>query len=169
MCAIFIKYGQYVLMPCWCGYCLHFYNCHQHLLFVHRLMSAKLISKVPQLSASLVFDFCSFFFHFQILITYWLYFRIHSKDVTSVAFHRKYPLFASSSEDCTAYVCHGMVYSDLNQNPLIVPLGILRGHSSSDGRGMHVTASMIFAVALNPTMRIHHYLQLCFGGKLVHS
>jgi hypothetical protein len=29
-----------------------------------------------------------------------------------------------------------MVYSDLNQNPLIVPLEILRGHSSSDGRGM---------------------------------
>ncbi|RLN32966.1 hypothetical protein C2845_PM03G26320 [Panicum miliaceum] len=60
--------------------------------------------------------------------------KTHSKDITSVTFHRKYPLFASSSEDCTAYVCHGMVYSDLNQNPLIVPLEILRGHSSSDGR-----------------------------------
>ncbi|PUZ69420.1 hypothetical protein GQ55_2G106900 [Panicum hallii var. hallii] len=62
--------------------------------------------------------------------------KTHSKDITSVTFHRKYPLFASSSEDCTAYVCHGMVYSDLNQNPLIVPLEILRGHSSSDGRGV---------------------------------
>jgi len=87
-----------------------------------------------------------------------LNFRIHSKDITSVTFHRKYPLFASSSEDCTAYVCHGMVYSDLNQNPLIVPLEILRGHSSSDGRGMHATASMIFTPILNPTMRIHHYV-----------
>ena len=53
----------------------------------------------------------------------------------NVAFHRSYPLFASCSDDCTAYVFHGMVYSDLNQNPLIVPLEILRGHASSNGRG----------------------------------
>ncbi|KAK1260134.1 hypothetical protein QJS04_geneDACA002288 [Acorus gramineus] len=59
----------------------------------------------------------------------------HPKDVTNVAFHRSYPLFASSSEDCTAYVFHGMVYSDLNQNPLIVPLEILRGHSSTKSGG----------------------------------
>ena len=59
----------------------------------------------------------------------------HPKDITRVAFHRSYPLFASSSDDCTAYVFHGMVYSDLNQNPLIVPLEILRGHASVNGRG----------------------------------
>ncbi|WOL15314.1 ribosome biogenesis protein [Canna indica] len=62
--------------------------------------------------------------------------KTHPKDITNVAFHRLYPLFASCSEDCTAYVFHGMVYSDLNQNPLIVPLEILRGHTSSDGRGV---------------------------------
>ncbi|XP_028064001.1 ribosome biogenesis protein BOP1 homolog [Camellia sinensis] len=61
--------------------------------------------------------------------------KCHPKDVTSVAFHRSYPLFASCSDDCTAYVFHGMVYSDLNQNPLIVPLEILRGHASANGRG----------------------------------
>ncbi|KAG9135484.1 hypothetical protein Leryth_007236 [Lithospermum erythrorhizon] len=60
----------------------------------------------------------------------------HPKDVTKVAFHRSYPLFASASEDCTAYVFHGMVYSDLNQNPLIVPLVILRGHDGSNGKGV---------------------------------
>ena len=48
----------------------------------------------------------------------------------------------SSDGLCTAYV----------------PLEILRGHSSSDGRGMHVTASMIFTLVLNATMRIHHYV-----------
>lgn len=64
-----------------------------------------------------------------------LNFRCHPKDITSVAFHRSYPLFASCSDDCTAYVFHGMVYSDLNQNPLIVPLEILRGHTSANGRG----------------------------------
>ncbi|GER41472.1 ribosome biogenesis protein BOP1 homolog [Striga asiatica] len=62
--------------------------------------------------------------------------RCHPKDITGVAYHRSYPLFASCSDDCTAYVFHGMVYSDLNQNPLIVPLEILRGHSSADGRGV---------------------------------
>jgi ribosome biogenesis protein ERB1 len=63
-------------------------------------------------------------------------FKCHSKDINNVEYHRTYPLFASCSDDCTAYVFHGMVYSDLNQNPLIVPLEILRGHSSSNGRGV---------------------------------
>ncbi|XP_077230593.1 transducin/WD40 repeat-like superfamily protein [Tasmannia lanceolata] len=62
--------------------------------------------------------------------------KCHPKDITNVAFHRTYPLFASCSDDCTAYVFHGMVYSDLNQNPLIVPLEILRGHTSTNGRGV---------------------------------
>ncbi|KAG2704480.1 hypothetical protein I3760_05G005700 [Carya illinoinensis] len=62
--------------------------------------------------------------------------KCHPKDITNVAFHRSYPLFASCSDDCTAYVFHGMVYSDLNQNPLVVPLEILRGHTSSNGRGV---------------------------------
>lgn len=62
--------------------------------------------------------------------------KTHPKDITNVAFHRSYPLFASCSDDCTAYVFHGMVYSDLNQDPLIVPLEILRGHSTLDGRGV---------------------------------
>ncbi|EOA14483.1 hypothetical protein CARUB_v10027698mg [Capsella rubella] len=57
----------------------------------------------------------------------------HPKDITNVAVHQSYPLFASCAEDSTAYVFHGMVYNDLNQNPLIVPLEILRGHSSKGG------------------------------------
>ncbi|KAE8689235.1 Transducin/WD40 repeat-like superfamily protein isoform 2 [Hibiscus syriacus] len=60
----------------------------------------------------------------------------HRKDITNVTFHRSYPLFASCSDDGTAYVFHGMVYADLNENPRIVPLEILRGHTSSDGRGV---------------------------------
>nr|GEX12321.1 ribosome biogenesis protein BOP1 homolog [Tanacetum cinerariifolium] len=62
--------------------------------------------------------------------------KSHPKDITNVNFHRTYPLFASSSDDCTAYVFHGMVYSDLNQNPLIVPLEILHGHKTVNGRGL---------------------------------
>ncbi|CAD6238548.1 unnamed protein product [Miscanthus lutarioriparius] len=86
--------------------------------------------------------------------------KIHSKDITSVTFHRKYPLFASSSEDCTAYVCHGMAYSDLNQNPLIVPLEILRGHSSSDGRGVldckfHPKQPWLFTAGADSVIRLY--------------
>jgi len=60
----------------------------------------------------------------------------HSKDIHAVAFHGSYPLFASCSDDCKAYVFHGMVYSDLLQNPLIVPLKVLQGHQSVNGRGI---------------------------------
>eukprot|EP00271_Cylindrocystis_brebissonii_P018656 TRINITY_DN539_c0_g1_i1.p1 TRINITY_DN539_c0_g1~~TRINITY_DN539_c0_g1_i1.p1 ORF type:complete len:738 (-),score=195.73 TRINITY_DN539_c0_g1_i1:1081-3294(-) len=54
--------------------------------------------------------------------------RNHTSGVTSVSFHRSYPLFASTSDDGTAHVFHGMVYADLMQNPLLVPVKILRGH-----------------------------------------
>ncbi|CAI8611355.1 unnamed protein product [Vicia faba] len=62
--------------------------------------------------------------------------KCHPKDINNVVFHRSYPLFATCSDDGTAYVFHGMVYSDLNKNPLIVPLEILRGHANSNGKGM---------------------------------
>ncbi|GMN26851.1 hypothetical protein TIFTF001_001445 [Ficus carica] len=62
--------------------------------------------------------------------------RCHPKDLNSVTFHRSYPLFASCSDDRTACVFHGMVYSDLNQNPLIILLEILGGHKSSNGGGV---------------------------------
>ncbi|KAF7842780.1 ribosome biogenesis protein BOP1-like protein [Senna tora] len=58
------------------------------------------------------------------------------KDINNVAIHRSYPLFAWCSEDSNAYVFHGMVYSDLNENPLIVPLQTLRGHKRTNGRGI---------------------------------
>lgn len=84
----------------------------------------------------------------------------HSKDITSVTFHRRYPLFASSSEDCTAHVFHGMVYADLNQNPLIVPLEILRGHLSSDRRGVldckfHPRQPWLFTAGADSVIRLY--------------
>ncbi|KAF8019303.1 hypothetical protein BT93_G0090 [Corymbia citriodora subsp. variegata] len=85
--------------------------------------------------------------------------QCHSKDITNVAFHRSYPLFASCSDDCTAYVFHGMVYSDFNQNPLIVPLEILRGHASSNGRGVmdckfHPRQPWLFTAGADSVVRL---------------
>ncbi|XP_068629720.1 ribosome biogenesis protein BOP1 homolog [Battus philenor] len=52
--------------------------------------------------------------------------RLHGGAVRSVAFHRRYPLFASAGDDRHIVVSHGMVYNDLLQNPLLVPLKQLR-------------------------------------------
>jgi len=61
--------------------------------------------------------------------------RYHANAVRSVAYHRRYPLFASCSDDNSIIVSHGMVYNDLLQNPLIVPVKFLRGHTNYDGFG----------------------------------
>ena len=129
--------------------CTFFAIVNQHLFFVHCIVKVKVVSFDVKFRHSIwqsCLWLCCCSFQFAIPVTYLLNCRTHSKDITSVTFHRNYPLFASSSEDCTAYVCHGMVYSDLNQNPLIVPLEILRGHSTLDGRGMHVIGSIVFTL-----------------------
>eukprot|EP01039_Chlorochromonas_danica_P007694 gene7694-8501_t len=54
--------------------------------------------------------------------------KFHEKAVRSVTFHRKYPLFASCSDDGSVHVFHGMVYNDLMRNPLLVPLKVLKEH-----------------------------------------
>lgn len=62
--------------------------------------------------------------------------RYHTYALRGCAFHPTYPLFASSSDDGTAHVFHGRVYSDLMTNPLIVPVKILRGHGVVDSSGV---------------------------------
>ncbi|KAL2473800.1 Transducin/WD40 repeat-like superfamily protein [Forsythia ovata] len=86
--------------------------------------------------------------------------KSHEKDINKVSFHRSYPLFCSCSDDCTAYVLHGKVYSDLNQNPLIVPLEILRGHASAEGRGVldckfHPRQPWLFTAGADSVIRLY--------------
>ncbi|ONI00963.1 hypothetical protein PRUPE_6G114000 [Prunus persica] len=85
---------------------------------------------------------------------------LHQKDINNVCFHRSCPLFATCSDDCTAYVFHGMVYSDLNKNPLIVPLEILRGHSSTNERGVmdckfHPRQPWLFTAGADSVVRLY--------------
>lgn len=54
----------------------------------------------------------------------------HSGAVRSVSFHPRLPLFASGSSDGSLQICHGQVFQDLMQNPLIVPVKIITGHSN---------------------------------------
>ncbi|KAI9256748.1 NUC169 domain-containing protein [Helicostylum pulchrum] len=76
--------------------------------------------------------------------------RYHEKAVRQVSFHKRYPLFASSSDDGTIQIFYGMVYNDLLQNPLIVPVKILRSESTKDGLGVlniefHPTQPWLFS------------------------
>ncbi|KAK6624767.1 hypothetical protein RUM44_011627 [Polyplax serrata] len=70
--------------------------------------------------------------------------RLHGQAVRSVAYHKRYPLFASGSDDRNVIVSHGMVYNDLLQNPLIVPLKRLVHHETNNDFG-------VFAVLFHPT------------------
>ncbi|XP_069544101.1 ribosome biogenesis protein bop1 isoform X1 [Brachyistius frenatus] len=85
--------------------------------------------------------------------------RHHKKAVRGVAYHRAYPLFASASDDGSVIVCHGTVYNDLLQNPLIVPVKVLRGHVITHDLGVldvtfHPTQPWIFSSGADATIRL---------------
>ncbi|XP_038133061.1 ribosome biogenesis protein bop1 [Cyprinodon tularosa] len=85
--------------------------------------------------------------------------RHHKKAVRSVAYHRGYPLFASASDDGSVIVCHGTVYNDLLQNPLIVPVKVLRGHVTTHDLGVldvtfHPTQPWVFSSGADATIRL---------------
>lgn len=85
--------------------------------------------------------------------------RHHKKALRQVCYHKRYPLFASTSDDGTVIVCHGMVYNDLLQNPLIVPVKVLRGHKISKDLGVldcvfHPNQPWIFSSGADNTIRL---------------
>uniref|UniRef100_A0A7N6FJT7 Ribosome biogenesis protein BOP1 n=1 Tax=Anabas testudineus TaxID=64144 RepID=A0A7N6FJT7_ANATE len=85
--------------------------------------------------------------------------RHHKKAVRGVAYHRVYPLFASASDDGSVIVCHGTVYNDLLQNPLIVPVKVLRGHVITNDLGVldltfHPTQPWVFSSGADATIRL---------------
>ncbi|XP_009885149.1 PREDICTED: LOW QUALITY PROTEIN: ribosome biogenesis protein BOP1 [Charadrius vociferus] len=86
--------------------------------------------------------------------------RHHKKALRSVAFHKHYPLFASGSDDGTVIVCHGMVYNDLLQNPLLVPVKVLKGHVMTLDLGVldvlfHPTQPWVFSSGADGTVRLY--------------
>ncbi|KAK6491307.1 ribosome biogenesis protein bop1 isoform X1 [Huso huso] len=85
--------------------------------------------------------------------------RHHKKALRGVAFHKSYPLFASASDDGSVIVCHGMVYNDLLQNPLIVPVKVLKGHEITRDLGVldvafHPTQPWVFSSGADSTIRL---------------
>ncbi|XP_055530537.1 ribosome biogenesis protein BOP1 homolog [Wyeomyia smithii] len=86
--------------------------------------------------------------------------KLHYSAVRNVAFHLRYPLFASASDDRSIIVSHGMVYSDLLQNPLIVPLRRLEHHDRVNDFGafdvvFHPTQPWLFSSGADHTIRLY--------------
>ncbi|KAJ3152345.1 Ribosome biogenesis protein erb1 [Geranomyces michiganensis] len=85
--------------------------------------------------------------------------RYHKQAIRNVSFHARYPLFASASDDGNVNVFHGMVYSDLLMNPLIVPVKTLRAHQTVDGLGVlhcefHPTQPWIISSGADGTLKL---------------
>jgi len=86
--------------------------------------------------------------------------KLHSAAVRGVAYHSRYPLFASTGDDRSVIVCHGMVYNDLMQNPLIVPLKRLDYHQSVQDFGVldlvwHPRQPWVFSSGADATVRLY--------------
>lgn len=85
--------------------------------------------------------------------------RYHEKAIRAVKYHTGMPLFVSASDDGTIQVFHGMVYADMMENPLIVPLKILRGHKVTQSLGVldvdwHPTHCWLFSAGADGTARL---------------
>ncbi|EKX42567.1 hypothetical protein GUITHDRAFT_73858, partial [Guillardia theta CCMP2712] len=85
--------------------------------------------------------------------------RYNNTGLRTVAFHKRLPLFAAGGEDGVAYVFHGMVYNDLMDNPLIVPLKRLHAHKNDGMDGIldilfHPTQPWLFTCGIDHTIRL---------------
>ncbi|KAG5892776.1 hypothetical protein JTB14_007991 [Gonioctena quinquepunctata] len=86
--------------------------------------------------------------------------RLHGTAVRGVAYHKRYPLFASGSDDKSLIISHGMVYNDLLQNPLIVPLKRLQDHETFNDFGIfgvhfHPLQPWVFSSGADSTIKLY--------------
>ncbi len=102
---------------------------------------------------------CTLRFDLDLSTTPYKALRYHTQPVRGAAFHPTYPLFASSADDGTCHIFHGMVYADLMTNPLIVPVKILRGHEVVDYSGVldcawHPTQPWVFTAGADGSVML---------------
>ncbi|KAH7035281.1 eukaryotic ribosome biogenesis protein [Microdochium trichocladiopsis] len=54
--------------------------------------------------------------------------RFHTEAIRAVKFHRHFPLFADASDDGSLQIFHAKVVNDVMEDPVIVPVKMLKGH-----------------------------------------
>ena len=85
--------------------------------------------------------------------------RYNNTGLRSVNFHKRYPLFAAGGEDGMVYIFHGMVYNDLMENPLIVPLKRIHAHKCDGYDGVidlafHPTQPWLLTCGVDNSVRL---------------
>lgn len=77
--------------------------------------------------------------------------RYHKEAIRQVTYHKRYPLFASSSDDGSVLIFHGTVYNDLMLNPLIVPVKTLKAHEIIDHLGINSFNLGVLDIVFHPS------------------
>jgi WD40 repeat protein len=85
--------------------------------------------------------------------------RYHRRGVRAVAFHKRYPLFVTGSDDGCLHVMHATVYDDMVTDPLIVPVKIINAHIPVEDVGVlsavfHPNQPWVFSAAADKTIRL---------------
>eukprot|EP01138_Halocafeteria_seosinensis_P013248 gb/GECG01013530.1/.p1 GENE.gb/GECG01013530.1/~~gb/GECG01013530.1/.p1 ORF type:complete len:902 (+),score=145.49 gb/GECG01013530.1/:1-2706(+) len=88
--------------------------------------------------------------------------KYNKEAVRSASYHPKYPLMASASDDGNVHVFHAKVYDDFIQNPLVVPVKILKAHDiTKDDLGCldciwHPTQPWLFTSGADHSIKLYH-------------
>ncbi|XP_059487702.1 ribosome biogenesis protein BOP1 homolog [Neocloeon triangulifer] len=106
------------------------------------------------------YDCKSIWFDLDLSVKPYLNLRLHSAAVRNVAFHPRYPLFATASDDCSLIVCHARVFNDLLQNAAVTPVKKLQYHTRKDDYGVfcaafHPTQPWLFSGGADNTIRLY--------------
>ncbi|KAL7830745.1 hypothetical protein SRHO_G00318720 [Serrasalmus rhombeus] len=140
----------------------YFFVATQRYVRVYNLIKQELTKKLMPnckwISSMAVHPGAGILFAFKVASPLWDH-KHHKKALRGVAYHKHYPLFASGSDDGSVIVCHGMVYNDLLQNPLIVPVKVLKGHTITHDLGVldvafHPSQPWVFSSGADGTVRL---------------
>jgi len=74
--------------------------------------------------------------------------EFHDDKIRSVVYHNNYPLMSSSSRNGKILIYHSTVYDDLIQDPLIVPLKVLK--QSDSGKLYYINYLVVNSVVFHP-------------------
>uniref|UniRef100_A0A7I4XT66 Ribosome biogenesis protein BOP1 homolog n=1 Tax=Haemonchus contortus TaxID=6289 RepID=A0A7I4XT66_HAECO len=92
----------------------------------------------------------------------WKSFKHHSSAIRGVAYHRRYPLLATVSDDGTAMVYYARIHVDLFKDNEIYPVKRLKGHTMVDGLSMldtvwHPTQPWLITAGADGTIALFSY------------